>query len=72
MDTQDDEEVFLTTRQVMEILGCSRQNVSKLRVSGLLSTYLKGNQHLVSATEVKALLIKRNTVTKIKEATNHG
>lgn len=72
MESQDDEEVYLTTRQVMGILNCSRQYVSKLRNTGVLSSYRRGNEYLLSAKEIEALISRRNTVIKLKEASNHG
>lgn len=72
MESQDDEEVYLTTRQVMGILNCSRQYVSKLRNTGVLSSYRRGNEYLLSSKEIEALISRRNTVIKLKEASNHG
>ena len=65
MDTQYDDEVFLTTRQVMEILNCSRQYVSKLRNKGVLSSYRRGNEYLLTAKEVEALISRKKTIIKL-------
>jgi len=72
MEPQDDEEVFLTTKQVMGILNCSRQYISKLRNTGKLSSYRRGNEYLLSANEVKALISKKTTIVKLSGANTHG
>lgn len=72
MDTQYDDEVFLTTRQAMEILNCSRQYVSKLRNTGVLSSYRRGNEYLLSAKEVEALVLRKNTIVKLKTGYLHN
>lgn len=72
METVDDEEVYLTTKQVMGILDCSRQYVSKLRTSGVLSSYRRGREFLLSAKEVEDMLTKKLIVNKLSGATTHG
>jgi excisionase family DNA binding protein len=72
MESQDDEEVYLTTRQVMGILNCSRQYVSKLRNTGKLSSYRRGNEYLLSAKEIEALITKKTIIVKLKGAHTHG
>ena len=64
-----DEEVFLTSLEVMKLLKISRQTLLRLRNEGKLDTYhkggLKGAGHLrFSATNVEAFLTKSNTMIK--------
>lgn len=75
MEPQDDEDVYLTTDQVMKILGLSRQSISRLRLTGVLTTYRQGTKYLSSAKEVKALLTQRTAIVKInntQEDSNNG
>ncbi len=72
MESQYDDQVFLTTLQVMGILNCSRQYVSKLRVKGMLSSYRRGREYLFDAKEVEALISKKTNIVKLSGAHNHG
>ena len=72
MESTDENEVFLTTAQVAEILGCTRQYVARLRYTGVLSTYRRGATILLDAKEVRAFVTKRNTIVKVREADYHG
>jgi hypothetical protein len=75
MEEQNDEDVYLTTDQVMKILGLSRQSISRLRLTNVLTTYRQGTKYLSSAKEVKALLTQRTTIVKInntQEDSNNG
>lgn len=65
MEPQEDEDVYLTTDQVMKILGLSRQSISRLRLTGVLTTYRQGTKYLSSAKEVEDLLTQRTTIVKI-------
>ena len=72
METVDDEEVYLTTKEVMGILDCSRQYVSKLRTSGALSSFRRGREFLLSAKEVEEILTKKSIINKISGVSTHG
>ena len=75
MEEQNDEDVYLTTDQVMKILGLSRQSISRLRLTNVLTAYRQGTKYLSSAKEVKALLTQRTTIVKInntQEGSNNG
>ncbi len=65
MEPQEDEDVYLTTDQVMKILGLSRQSISRLRLTGVLTTYRQGTKYLSSAKEVEDLVTQRTTIVKI-------
>jgi excisionase family DNA binding protein len=57
---------YLTTKEAMEILGCSRQYISKLRNTEKISTYRRGNEYLVSSEELNDFLLKKTTIVKIR------
>ena len=75
MQSKEDEDVYLTTDQVMKILGLSRQSISRLRLTNVLTTYRQGTKYLSSAREVEDLLTQRTTIVKInkpQEGNNNG
>jgi hypothetical protein len=75
MQSKEDEDVYLTTDQVMKILGLSRQSISRLRLTNVLTTYRQGTKYLSSAREVEDLLTQRTTIVKInkpQEENNNG
>lgn len=57
---------YLTTREAMDILGCSRQYISKLRNTEKISTYRRGNEYLVSSEELNNLILKKTTIVKTR------
>jgi Helix-turn-helix domain len=75
MQSKEDEDVYLTTDQVMKILGLSRQSISRLRLTNVLTTYRQGTKYLSSSREVEDLLTQRTTIVKInkpQEENNNG
>jgi len=68
MDEVEDE-VFLTSIEVMDLLDISRQTLLRLRKEGKLDTYRKGGlvgtgRLRFSASNVEAFLTKSNTLIK--------
>lgn len=57
-------EVFLTSQQVIKLLGISLQSLVRIRKTGKLPTYTRGCNVFFSAEDVKTLLQERTTIIK--------
>ena len=62
----DDEKIYLTEKEVCEILSLPSQTLLKLNIVGVLNPHYRRRTRLYDPEEVRAFIIKATTSRKTK------